>query len=117
MSTGCAGERWSPPWPVSALPGKRDSRPAGGTTEPAQSISAATKSEASVQGVSPQIVARFKDAYGVLVIGKASRRHVFFGLPAAQRAVDNARARGDYAELVLVRLEPVVGLEVVVDEV
>jgi hypothetical protein len=52
-------------------------------------------------------VARFQDAYAVVVIGKAARRHVFFGLPAAQRAVDRARARGDFADLVLVRLVPV----------
>lgn len=52
-------------------------------------------------------MSRFKDAYAVLVIGKASRRHVFFGLPAATKAVDRAHARGAYAELVLVQLVPV----------
>lgn len=54
-----------------------------------------------------EAVARFQDAYAVVVIGKAARRHVFFGLPAAQRAVDRANARGDFADLVLVRLVPV----------
>jgi hypothetical protein len=52
-------------------------------------------------------VSRVKDAYAVLVIGKAARRHVFFGLPGAQKAVDRAHARGDFAELVLVQLVPV----------
>lgn len=54
-----------------------------------------------------EAVVRFQDAYAVVVIGKAARRHVFFGLPAAQRAVDRALARGDFADLVLVRLLPV----------
>lgn len=54
-----------------------------------------------------EVVSRFKDAYAVVVIGKAARRHVFFGLPSAQRAVDRARARGDFADLVLVKLIPV----------
>lgn len=53
-----------------------------------------------------EIAARVRDAYAVLVIGKAARRRVYFGLPAAQRAVDRATARGDYAEMVLVRLVP-----------
>lgn len=53
------------------------------------------------------VVAKFQDAYAVVVIGKASRRHVFFGLPAAQKAVERAHARGDFADLVLVRLTPV----------
>ena len=58
---------------------------------------------------SPEVVSRFKDAYAVLVIGKVARRHVFFGLPAAQKAVERAHARGDHAELMLVRLVPVGG--------
>jgi hypothetical protein len=58
-----------------------------------------------------QVVARFEDAYAVVVIGKATRRHVFFGLPAAERTVKRAHDRGDYAELVLVRLIPVTGGE------
>jgi hypothetical protein len=56
-----------------------------------------------------EAVSRFRDAYAVVVIGKAARRHVFFGLPAAERAVKRAHDRGDYAELVLVRLMPVTG--------
>ena len=55
------------------------------------------------------IVSRFKDAYAVAVIGKAPRRHVFFGLAAAQKAVERAHARGDFADLVLVQLVPVRG--------
>jgi len=58
---------------------------------------------------SPQLVSSFKDAYAVLVIGKVARRHVFFGLPAAQKAIDRAHARGDYAELMLVQIVPVGG--------
>jgi hypothetical protein len=58
---------------------------------------------------SPEVVSRFKDAYAVLVIGKVARRHVFFGLPAAQKAVERAHGRGDYAELVLVQIVPVGG--------
>lgn len=54
-----------------------------------------------------EVAARVQDAYAVLVVGKASRRHVFFGLPAAERAVERARARGDRADMVLVRLCPV----------
>ncbi|HEX7538386.1 MAG TPA: hypothetical protein VF391_15460 [Dermatophilaceae bacterium] len=57
-----------------------------------------------------RLVSSFKDAYAVLVIGKVARRHVFFGLPAAQKAVDRAHARGDYAELMLVQIVPVGGV-------
>lgn len=53
------------------------------------------------------VVSEVKDAYAVLVVGKAKRRHVFFGLPAAQKAVERAHARGDFADLVLVKLTPV----------
>lgn len=52
---------------------------------------------------------RFHDAYAVLVTGKAVRRHVYFNLPSAQRAVERAHARGADAELILVRLVPVDG--------
>jgi len=58
---------------------------------------------------SPEVVSRFKDAYAVLVIGKVARRHVFFGLHAAQKAVERAHARGDHAELMLVQIVPVGG--------
>lgn len=49
----------------------------------------------------------FRDSYAVLVRGKAVRRHLYFSLPAATRTVQRARARGDHAEIVLVKLVPV----------
>ena len=49
----------------------------------------------------------FRDCYAVLVRGKTVRRHLYFNLPAAERAVKRAHARGASAELVLVRLVPV----------
>lgn len=51
----------------------------------------------------------FRYSYGVLVRGKSVRRHLYFNLPAAERSVRRARARGDVAELILVELVPVVG--------
>lgn len=57
--------------------------------------------------VEREALRRFADAYAVLVVGKATRRHVFFNLPAAERAVDRAHSRGDDAALVLLRLVPV----------
>lgn len=79
------------------------------TTEAAPKVIAATRTivPQSSPPLSVDVVSRFKDAYAVLVIGKAARRHVFFGLPGAQKAVDRAHARGDFAELVLVQLLPV----------
>lgn len=56
---------------------------------------------------------RFHDAYAVLVTGKAVRRHVYFNLPSAQRAVERAHARGADAELMLVQLKVVTGSEVI----
>lgn len=49
----------------------------------------------------------FRNAYAVLVRGRSVRRHLYFNLPGAQRAVERGRARGDQADLVLVRLVPV----------
>lgn len=49
----------------------------------------------------------FRESFAVLVRGKTVRRHLYFNLPAADRAVRRARARGDYAEMVLVQLVPV----------
>ena len=51
----------------------------------------------------------FRGAYAVLVRGRTVRRHLYFNLPAAERAVKRAHARGDLADLVLVRLVPVQG--------
>lgn len=49
----------------------------------------------------------FRDCYAVLVRGKSVRRYLYFNLPAAERAVRRAAARGHRAELVLVKLVPV----------
>ena len=49
----------------------------------------------------------FRNSYAVLIRGKSVRRHLYFNLPAAQRALERAEKRGDKAELVLVRLVPV----------
>ena len=49
----------------------------------------------------------FRDSYAVLVRGKTTRRHLYFNLPAAERAVRRALARGADADMVLVRLVPV----------
>lgn len=54
-------------------------------------------------------VAAFRGAYAILVRGKTIRRHLYFNLPAADRAVKRALARGDAADLVLVKLVPVDG--------
>lgn len=51
----------------------------------------------------------FRNCYAVLVRGKTVRRHLYFNLPAADRAVRRAHARGDSADLILVRLVPVDG--------
>lgn len=58
--------------------------------------------------------ARFDHAYAVLVTGRAVRRHVYFNLPSAQRAVERARARGADAEMILVRLHVIDSLGVIV---
>lgn len=55
---------------------------------------------------------RFDQAYAILVTGKTTRRQLYFGLPAAQKAVERARARGAHAELILVQLKVVDGPEV-----
>ena len=49
----------------------------------------------------------FRNSYAVLVRGKSVRRHLYFNLPAAQRALERAEKRGDRAEMILVRLVPV----------
>ncbi|QOR69139.1 hypothetical protein IM660_10370 [Ruania alkalisoli] len=51
----------------------------------------------------------FRTSFAVLVRGKTVRRHLYFNLPAAERAVKRAHARGDDAELILVQLVPVDG--------
>ena len=54
--------------------------------------------------------AHFRNCYAVLVRGKSVRRHLYFNLPAAERVVRNANARGDRAEMILVQLVPVRGV-------
>lgn len=49
----------------------------------------------------------FRNCHAVLVRGKSVRRHLYFNLPAAERAVKRAHARGAAADMVLVRLVPV----------
>lgn len=51
----------------------------------------------------------FRNCFAVLVRGKTVRRHLYFNLPAAERAVRRAQGRGDHAEMVLVQLVPVRG--------
>lgn len=51
----------------------------------------------------------FRTSFAVLVRGKSVRRHLYFNLPAAERAVQRALARGDRADLLLVELVPVTG--------
>lgn len=58
-------------------------------------------------GDTPRASVFFRDSYAVLVRGKSVRRHLYFNLPAAERCVTRALARGDHAEMILVRLVPV----------
>ncbi len=59
------------------------------------------------QGTGADAAVFFRGAYAVLVRGRSVRRHLYFNLPGAQRAVERARARGDRADMVLVQLVPV----------
>lgn len=90
---------------MSATPHDR-SRPAQAAPE-VTTTSASVPQGAPSTSVEREALRRFADAYAVLVVGKATRRHVFFNLPAAERAVDRAHSRGDDAALVLLRLVPV----------
>lgn len=54
-----------------------------------------------------EALARLRDCYAVVVAGKTVRKHLYFNLPAAQRAVARAKERGATAHLILVRLVPV----------
>jgi hypothetical protein len=62
------------------------------------------------QGDGSSADAHFRSCYAVLVRGKSVRRHLYFNLPAAERVVRNANARGDRAEMILVQLVPVRGV-------
>ena len=56
----------------------------------------------------------FVNCHAVLVRSvKRTHRHLFFNLPAAERAVLRALARGDRAEMILVQLVPVQHLDLV----
>lgn len=79
------------------------SRPA--TNGPASETALSTTSDPTVETV--DATAAFREAFAVLVRGKSLRRHLYLNLPAAERVVRQARARGDLADLVLVRLVPV----------
>lgn len=68
---------------------------------------AAPTSIATDETIVPPAADLFRDSYAVLVRGLTVRRHLYFNLPAAERAVKRAQLRGDSAELVLVRLVPV----------
>lgn len=79
-------------------------RPADNRTD-----SSDQQASGSTESVSPDSAAAvfFRHSYAVLVRGKSVRRHLYFNLPAAERAVKRARERGDRADLVLVQLVPV----------
>ena len=79
-------------------------RPAGNRTD-----SDDQQASGSTSIVSPDSDAAgfFRHSYAVLVRGKTVRRHLYFNLPAAERTVKRALARGDRADLVLVQLVPV----------
>lgn len=49
----------------------------------------------------------FRTSFAVLVRGKRVHRHLYFNLPAAERAVRRAHDRGDAADMILVELVPV----------
>lgn len=57
---------------------------------------------------SPESWSALGGAYAVLVVcpGGKYRRRLYLALDSAQRQVDRARARGEHARLVLVRLTP-----------
>lgn len=80
----------------------------GQTTGPESAPRASQEADAAA---SPEILPEefFRTSFAVLVRGKSIRRHLYFNLPAAERAVKRARARGDRADLLLVELVPVRG--------
>ena len=54
----------------------------------------------------PAVLERFRNCYAVLVRGKTVRRHLYLNLPGAIRAAERAQARGDRADLVLLKMVP-----------
>lgn len=90
---------------------ERESRPST-TAGAAPDSVVATHPHDTETGTVPHLTAtdarqRLTDCYAVVVAGKTIRKHLYFGLPAAERAVRQAHARGAVAHLVLVRLVPV----------
>lgn len=88
----------------------RESRPAGNEAAIANSVSLAAAPIIPEGGEARNVEAAevfFRTSYAVLVRGKSVRRHLYFNLPAAERAVRRARGRGDKADLLLVELVPV----------
>ena len=88
-----------------------EGRPAtNGTALKAPNISRSSISQAAgVRHDDDAAEVFFRTSYAVLVRGKSVRRHLYFNLPAAERAVRRAHSRGDRADLLLVELVPVVG--------
>ena len=78
----------------------------GGSTPSIISAPTRTTAELALIGATPA-PDYFRNTYAVLVHGKTVRRHLYFNLPAADRAVKRALGRGDKAELILVRLVPI----------
>lgn len=77
------------------------------TTETGPKCSTSTQTDPTAETV--DAAAAFQ-GYAVLVRGaKSERRHLYLTIAPAERVVRRARARGDLAELVLVRLVPVGG--------
>jgi len=94
---------------------RRDAAAPGRETEGDGHIKAGEPSvillqQADVQTDGSPADAHFRNCYAVLVRGKSVRRHLYFNLPAAERVVRNANARGDRAEMILVQLVPVRGV-------
>lgn len=88
----------------------RASRPGGGPGAARSAVAAHPESigEASRPHLGrAEALSRLRDCYAVVVAGKTVRKHLYFNLPAAQRAVTRAKDRGATAHLVLVRLVPV----------
>ena len=83
------------------------SRPCEKAAIPIENSSQSTASDRHHPIAGPESSVYFRNCYAVLVRGKTIRRHLYFNLPAADRVVKRALARGDRADLVLVRLVPV----------
>lgn len=85
----------------------RENRPTNEAASEAGELTPSVPHTPDIQTGQTVAAAYFRNCYAVLVRGKSIRRHLYFNLPAADRAVSRALARGDRADLVLVRLVPV----------